>query len=92
MSPLTQPLPVNDNRVVRLRQENGPCHIAGGIEDETPSFFRTIKTYGGYFIRKRIAKQKAHVQRCPHCPDETLIREIALRPGIDPKSVRKQAS
>lgn len=84
MSPHRKPLPVNDNRVVRIVQENAPCHIAGGIESETRTLFRTIKTYGGFFIRKRIAKASAHTEPCDHCPSETVIRERWLRPGIDP--------
>ena len=55
MSPHLMPLPVNDNRVIRLTQENAPCHIAGGIESETRTLFRTVKTFRGFFIRKRIA-------------------------------------
>lgn len=84
MSPHLKPLPVNDNRVVRLTQENAPCHIAGGIESETRTLFSTVKTFRGFFIRKRIAKASAHIESCEHCPSEADIRERWLRPGIDP--------
>ena len=91
MSSLRKPLPVNDNRVVRIRQKGISCHIAGGIESETTGYFRTIKTMGEFFIRKRIAKASAHTEPCPHCPSDKAIRDTWLQPGIDPYSDSKSA-
>lgn len=83
MSRHIKPLPLNDDRVVRLRQHNAPCHIAGGIESETKRYFDTIKTLGGFFIRKRVSKAAAHTEPCPHCPSEREIRDQWLQPGLE---------
>lgn len=71
-------------RVVRLAQKGGPRHIMGGIESETRNLFYTIKTFRGFFIRKRIAKALANTEQCDHRPSESDIRQRWLSPDIDP--------
>jgi len=73
-----QPPKGNIGKIVRIKEDRGPCFIAGVIETETAHNFDTCKDFNGTGVEHRIPVARAHLEPCEDCPDEDDVE--ALRP------------
>lgn len=65
--------PSADILVVRVRQDNEACFIAGRIVNSNAINFRSVKDFNGVGVFHTIAKSDAYLNPCPDCPNEDVV-------------------
>lgn len=55
--------------IARERLEGEPCRLIGKVFNWSPMFYEVAILSREEVGKRKVAKKRVHLERCPHCPD-----------------------